>query len=60
MLCELDDAETFDPRGAVVNGGGLGETRAIESLLGDALSDGVAEGRLYTRSTTTIASNRPC
>ena len=46
LLCELEDAETFDPRGEVVNGGGRGETRAIESLLGDALNDGVADGRL--------------
>ena len=45
MVCELD-AEALEPNGAVVKGGGLGETRAIESLLGDALSEGVADGLL--------------
>lgn len=33
-----------ETRGAVVNGGGLGET--MDSLLGEALSEGVADGRL--------------
>ena len=42
MACELE----VDPSGTVVNGGGRGETRASESLLGDALREGVADGRL--------------
>ena len=42
VACELE----VDPSGTVVNGGGRGETRASESLLGDALREGVADGRL--------------
>lgn len=56
VLCELD--EPFDPRGTVVNGGGRGDTRAIESLLGDALSDGVAAGRLWHNNGLQTASNQ--
>ena len=40
------DADGALPSGIVVKGGGLGETRAIESLLGDALRPGVAAGLL--------------
>lgn len=38
------DAEPADAKGTVVNGGGRGE-RTVDSLLGDALSVGVADGR---------------
>lgn len=47
-LMEDDENVEDMPRGAVVNGGGRGETSACDSLLGDALSDGVAEGLMLS------------
>lgn len=47
-----DDDDGPAAKGAVVNGG-LGE-RICESLLGEALRDGVAETRLLQASHTTV------